>query len=230
MFRSAPEIEKRIHSKLFRKFWRSRGTKEPAYITVNLPKVEEGERRRVEEEIKSQEAEERHQKLVNEFRKLGEEHAALQVGRKGFSSRIWQITSMKGHFSFKTREMESREGRSVLEGRLEVALKEAEQVNFKTSNHIQSLFVVNIRNQCTAINAKMINIRRLFGILTSKDLAANRNHKHKSFYAVNFDLPLCFAPKYLLCKYLWCSTTEQISGSPSSPQNAIFVGFWQLSS
>ena len=46
---------------------------------------------------------------------------------------------MKGHFSFKTREMESREGRSVLEGRLEVALKEAEQVNFKnwfTSNYI----------------------------------------------------------------------------------------------
>ena len=83
---------------------------------------------------------------------------------------------MKGHFSFKTREMESREGRSVLEGRLEVALKEAEQVNFKTSNHIQSLFVVNIRNQCTDINAKMINIRRLFGILTSKDLAAKRNH------------------------------------------------------
>ena len=96
MFRSAPEIEKRIHSKLFRKFWRSRGTKEPAYITVNLPKVEEGERRRVEEEIKSQEAEERHQKLVNEFRKLGEEYAALQVCGKGFSSRIWQITSMKG--------------------------------------------------------------------------------------------------------------------------------------
>ena len=31
---------------------------------------------------------------------------------------------------FKTREMESREGRSVLEGRLEVALKEAEQVDF----------------------------------------------------------------------------------------------------
>ena len=30
---------------------------------------------------------------------------------------------------FKTREMESREGRSVLEGRLEVALKEAEQVD-----------------------------------------------------------------------------------------------------
>ena len=50
----------------------------------------------MEEEIKSQEAEERHQKLVNEFRKLGEEYAALQVGRKGFSSRIWQITSMKG--------------------------------------------------------------------------------------------------------------------------------------
>ena len=35
-FRSAPEVEKRIHSKLFRKFWRSRGTKEPAYITVLL--------------------------------------------------------------------------------------------------------------------------------------------------------------------------------------------------
>ena len=34
----------------------------------------------MEEEIKSQEAEERHQKLVNEFRKLGEEYAALQVG------------------------------------------------------------------------------------------------------------------------------------------------------
>ena len=33
LFRSAP-VEKRIHSKLFRKFWRSRGTKEPAYITV----------------------------------------------------------------------------------------------------------------------------------------------------------------------------------------------------
>ena len=48
----------------------------------------------MEEEIKSQEAEERHQKLVNEFRKLGEEYAALQVCIKGFSSRIWQITSM----------------------------------------------------------------------------------------------------------------------------------------
>ena len=35
LFRSAPEVEKRIHSKLFRKFWRSRGTKEPAYITVS---------------------------------------------------------------------------------------------------------------------------------------------------------------------------------------------------
>ena len=34
LFRSAPEVEKRIHSKLFRKFWRSRGTKEPAYTTV----------------------------------------------------------------------------------------------------------------------------------------------------------------------------------------------------
>ena len=34
LFRSAPEVEKRIHSKLFRKFWRSRDTKEPAYITV----------------------------------------------------------------------------------------------------------------------------------------------------------------------------------------------------
>ena len=34
LFRSAPEVEKRIHSKFFRKFWRSRGTKEPAYITV----------------------------------------------------------------------------------------------------------------------------------------------------------------------------------------------------
>ena len=36
LFRSAPEVEKRIHSKLFRKFWRSRGTKEPAYITVMI--------------------------------------------------------------------------------------------------------------------------------------------------------------------------------------------------
>ena len=36
LFRSAPEVEKRIHSKLFRKFWRSRGTKEPAYITVYI--------------------------------------------------------------------------------------------------------------------------------------------------------------------------------------------------
>ena len=35
LFRSAPEVEKRIHSKFFRKFWRSRGTKEPAYITVH---------------------------------------------------------------------------------------------------------------------------------------------------------------------------------------------------
>ena len=34
LFRSAPEVKKRIHSKHFRKFWRSRGTKEPAYITV----------------------------------------------------------------------------------------------------------------------------------------------------------------------------------------------------
>ena len=32
LFRSAPEVEKRIHSELFRKFWRSRGTKEPAYM------------------------------------------------------------------------------------------------------------------------------------------------------------------------------------------------------
>ena len=37
LFRSAPEVEKRIHSKLFRKFWRSRGTKEPAHITVTSP-------------------------------------------------------------------------------------------------------------------------------------------------------------------------------------------------
>ena len=59
------------------------------HLMINLAKVEEGERRRVEEEIKSQEAEERHQKLVNEFRKLGEEYAALQVCRKGFSSRTW---------------------------------------------------------------------------------------------------------------------------------------------
>ena len=29
-----PKLKKRIHSKLFRKFWRNRGTKEPAYITV----------------------------------------------------------------------------------------------------------------------------------------------------------------------------------------------------
>ena len=34
----------------------------------------------MEEEIKRQEADERHQKLVNEFRRLGEEYAALQVG------------------------------------------------------------------------------------------------------------------------------------------------------
>ena len=112
----------------------------------------------MEEEIKSQEAEERHQKLVNEFRKLGEEYAALQVCGKGFSSRIWQITSMKGlvpsitsmkgHFSFKTREMESREGRSVLEGRLEVALKEAEQVNFKNLGYLQ-LHVIIVCSQYT---------------------------------------------------------------------------------
>ena len=31
-----PKLKKRIHSKLFRKFWRSRGTKEPAYITVGV--------------------------------------------------------------------------------------------------------------------------------------------------------------------------------------------------
>ena len=36
LFRSAPEVEKRIHSKLFRKFWMSRGIKEPAYITLLL--------------------------------------------------------------------------------------------------------------------------------------------------------------------------------------------------
>ena len=47
------------------------------------PQVEEGERRRVEEEIKSQEADERHQKLVNDFRKLGEDYAALQVASTG---------------------------------------------------------------------------------------------------------------------------------------------------
>ena len=29
-----PKLKNKIHSKLFRKFWRSRGTKEPAYITV----------------------------------------------------------------------------------------------------------------------------------------------------------------------------------------------------
>ena len=34
-----PKLKKRIHSKLFRKFWRSRGTKEPAYITVFLVSV-----------------------------------------------------------------------------------------------------------------------------------------------------------------------------------------------
>ena len=32
-----PKLKKRIHSKLFRKFWRNRGTKEPAYITVLPP-------------------------------------------------------------------------------------------------------------------------------------------------------------------------------------------------
>ena len=42
----------------------------------------------MEEEIKSQEAEERHQKLVNEFRKLGEEYAALQVCSKGFHQKF----------------------------------------------------------------------------------------------------------------------------------------------
>ena len=31
-----PKLKKEIHSKLFRKFWRSRGTKEPAYITVHI--------------------------------------------------------------------------------------------------------------------------------------------------------------------------------------------------
>ena len=29
-----PKLKKESTSKLFRKFWRSRGTKEPAYITV----------------------------------------------------------------------------------------------------------------------------------------------------------------------------------------------------
>ena len=49
LFRSAPEVEKRIHSKLFRKFWRSRGTKEPAYITVlcvNSPRFPKLQRQR----------------------------------------------------------------------------------------------------------------------------------------------------------------------------------------
>ena len=45
LFRSAPEVEKRIHSKLFRKFWRSRGTKEPAYITV--PEFRAGDGREI---------------------------------------------------------------------------------------------------------------------------------------------------------------------------------------
>ena len=52
LFRSAPEVEKRIHSKLFRKFWRSRGTKEPAYITVphdqNIAQGSVNQRRRRE--------------------------------------------------------------------------------------------------------------------------------------------------------------------------------------
>ena len=52
----------------------------PMSCSLRDPQVEEGERRRVEEEMKSEAAEERHQKLVNEFRKLGEEYAALQVG------------------------------------------------------------------------------------------------------------------------------------------------------
>ena len=34
-----PKLKKRIHSKLFRKFWRNRGTKEPAYITVVIPNL-----------------------------------------------------------------------------------------------------------------------------------------------------------------------------------------------
>ena len=103
--------------------------------------VEEGERRRVEEEIKSQEADERHQKLVNDFRKLGEDYAALQVASIG----DFCILFMKDAYPrltgfllfFKTREMESREGRSVLEGRLEVALKEAEQVNPPTFPYLR---------------------------------------------------------------------------------------------
>ena len=41
--------------------------------------LEEGERRRVEEEQRSKEAEVRHQKLVSELRRLGEDYAALQV-------------------------------------------------------------------------------------------------------------------------------------------------------
>ena len=48
------------------------------------------------------------------------------------------------NFCFKTREMESREGRSVLEGRLEVAIKEAEQVNLASFNLFNS--VIHISN------------------------------------------------------------------------------------
>ena len=110
--------------------------------------------------------------------------------------------------------MESREGRSVLEGRLEVALKEAEQVNFKTSNHIQSLFVVNIRNQCTAINAKMINIRRLFGILTSKDLAATRNH------ITNIKV---FMQSILICHFALRPNTYCANIYGAEPQNKYLV-------
>ena len=130
-------------------------------------------------------------------------------------SQVWRDWRLRvWYFPFKTREMESREGRSVLEGRLEVALKEAEQVNFKTSNHIQSLFVVNIRNQCTAINAKMINIRRLFGILTSKDLAANRNH------ITNIKV---FMQSILICHFVLRPNTYSANIYGAVPQNKYLV-------
>ena len=56
---------------------------------------------------------------------------------------------------FKTREMESREGRSVLEGRLEVAIKEAEQVNLTSFDLIIS--VIHISNN-TEITNRIVSL------------------------------------------------------------------------
>jgi hypothetical protein len=82
--------------------------------------VEEAERRRAEEGRRGEQAEERQRKLQTELRRVVEEHAALQVGRKNMP----QCSTAS-----QAREVEGREGRAVLEGRLEVALKEAEQVD-----------------------------------------------------------------------------------------------------